>query len=119
MEISHRAKNFYDLFTHSQILYQKAFSKVEPRNKDSWIWKSLLFGRVVCLKRIDVQVWGGNLSFIVDNSFKIVNKESRKDLPRIKQFICPFTHTWNTKKMDSRNDFKHHLEGPYENFLFL
>ncbi|XWS32954.1 hypothetical protein CRYUN_Cryun22dG0035200 [Craigia yunnanensis] len=79
---------------------EKPLSEVQHRNNYLWIWKNLPFGRDVCLKGMDIQVWGGNQSYIVDNSIKMVNKGSREGLPKLSQLICPLTHTWNTKKID-------------------
>ena len=53
------------------------------------------------LKGMNIQVWGGSQSFIVDNSIKMVIEGSKEELPKLSRFICPLTHTWNSKTMNS------------------
>ena len=84
----------------SKYCSKKPFTEVQPRGSDSWVWKSLLEGTDVCLKGLDVQVWNGNQSCIINNSISVTMKECKNETLSVKQLICSITHTWNTKKMN-------------------
>ena len=39
---------------------EKNFIDYEPKPSDSWVWKSILQGKELCVKGIDIQIWEGN-----------------------------------------------------------
>ena len=82
---------------------KKSFMDVQPRN-DSWIWKSILIGRNVCSIGIDIQVWGGHQTYIVNGSIRKIDKGCEGRTYMINDLICPITHTWNSKQMDHIQD---------------
>ena len=51
------ASTFLPKFCH-----QDPFVDVAPKNGNSWIWKSLLIERDVCIKGLDTQIWSGQLT---------------------------------------------------------
>ena len=81
----------------------KSFMDVQPRN-DSWIWKSILIGRNVCSIGIDIQVWGGHQTYIVNGSIRKIDKGCEGTMLLIKDLICPITHTWNYKEVNHTQD---------------
>ena len=79
---------------------KKTFIEVQPKGTNSWICKSLLKGRDICLKGLDVHVWSGNQSCIIYNIISGSKNECRIETPCVNQLICPITHTRNTKSMN-------------------
>ena len=77
---------------------------VQPKKNESWIWKSILIRRNVCSIGIDVQVWRGHQTSIVNGSIKKIDKGCDGTTFLIKDLICPITHTWNYKEVNHIQD---------------
>ena len=71
---------------------KEQFTKVKPKADNSQIWKSLLTGRVMVLKGIDVQVWSGLQTSILNGSLKKHDIESINNDINIRKIMCPLTH---------------------------
>ena len=63
------------------------FIKVKSKPGNSWIWKSLLVGRDVISKGIDIQVWSGKQTTFSVGTFAFDND------PNLESHMCQYTHT--------------------------
>ena len=66
---------------------EKSFFDTESKPGDTWTWKSLLYGKEVCLKCIDIQVCAGNQSNILDDAFRKQDDLGRNTSTRLDQLI--------------------------------
>ena len=73
------------------------FTQVKAKHGNSWIWKSLLFGRDVIIKGIDIQVWSGKQTSFSAGAFDFNN-----NAPNLIGHMCPYSHTW--KIVDRHNN---------------
>ena len=75
------------------------FINNQPKPSDTWSWKSILRGRDVFRKGMDIQVWEGN-----QTSFKekdITFKDNSDASNRCCNFMCPRTHDWDTSSINN------------------
>ena len=72
---------------------KEPFTKVKDRPGSSWIWRSILTGRDVILKSLDVQVWSGQQTATVNGNMTQTNENNS---PLLKDLIRPISHTWKT-----------------------
>ena len=81
--------------------HNKDFLKVKEKPDSSWIWKSMLTGRDVILKGIDVQVWDGSQTSLHNIVLERIDKSSQLNL---QSFMCPNSHTWKTGQVPRGNN---------------
>ena len=78
---------------------KEKFIDTEPKNTDLWCWESILIGRDVCLKGLDIQVWNGQQTCFRGNTIKRNKDDNKERLTKLNHFICPRSHSWKVKEM--------------------
>ncbi|OMO96071.1 reverse transcriptase [Corchorus capsularis] len=72
------------------------FTAVKPKAGDNWFWKSILAGRDICMKGVDIQIWDGKDTVIKNGRLapRLDHTTVSNDHLQACKIMCPIRNQW-------------------------
>lgn len=72
----------------------KSFINAGHRSSDSWVWKSLMTGKEIYKQGLEVQVWNGQNSSIVNGTIQMFDDNSSNSITKLCGMFSHTTCKW-------------------------